>query len=93
MREQAGPAFAQFLIDQHPLRRAVVARLVMFQAEVGDLIAQREEEIVFVEMMRAEQRFFFRDQFGKEFDVFRLYLKGRGGIRHNIETTGRGFAR
>ena len=55
MRQKLGEArLAHAVVKEHALGHAVVARFVMFQAEVGDVIAQRQQELVRLVMPSAE---------------------------------------
>jgi hypothetical protein len=59
-----------FRIDQHALRGVVVAALVVLFAEVGELVAERQEEAVRLVVPGAEER----PGLGDEAVVLRLVL-------------------
>ena len=49
-------------VDQGALAGAVVARFVVLQSEMRDVIAEREEEVVAAVVVRAEEGAGFLDQ-------------------------------
>ncbi len=55
MGQQAGRHFAGGFIDQGALVDAAVVGFVVLQAEVGDVIAERVEEVIVAVVMRAEK--------------------------------------
>src|ERR1044071_154115 len=54
VREETGERAA--IVVQRHLFHAVVARLVMLESEMRDVVAEREQPVVMAEVIRAEQR-------------------------------------
>ena len=61
----------KFVVNQRSFRNPVVAALMMFEAEVRDLIAQRVEEIIMIVMVSAEESVGLGDQMLIGSDLFR----------------------
>ena len=63
MRQEAGEAReAQVGIEEHPLRYAIVARLVVLEAEVRKVVGEREEEAIGAVVMGAEEELGLGDE-------------------------------
>src|SRR5579859_6234970 len=78
VRQQAGGQLAASVVDQAALVHAAVVGLVVLEAEVGDVIAERVEKMVVAVVMRAEQLLRLVDQ---AFVVIPCFLRSveRGG--------------
>ena len=85
MGHKARPAFPEFIVDQHALGRAIVTGLVVLEPEVRDLIAERQQKIVFPEVTRAKERFLFHHELREAPEIVRLHFEGRDGIGHYVE--------
>src|ERR1051326_128750 len=62
VREKSGEVAAALLVAELVLDRAVVARLVMLEAEVLDAVGEREQPVVVPEMFDAVDRARFVDE-------------------------------
>ncbi len=62
MRQQPGVQQAIFVVDHCALGHTVVARFMMFEAEMRNLIAQRQQEVILTVVARRIERAGFRHQ-------------------------------
>jgi len=67
MREQAADGEGAAGREEDALGEAAVVRLVMLEAEVRDVIAEREQEVVVAVVARAEEHAGFSDDVGESF--------------------------
>ena len=72
---------------------AIVARFVMFQAEMGHIVAEREQKMVVAVVAHAEQRSGLGDQLVILDLHFRGHLQCGGGVRGDVDFVRRCLAR
>ena len=92
MRQKAGGDAAVVGIDQGFFVGAVVARFVVFEAEVGDVIAQGVEEMVVAEVAGAEEGLGFADQVAVVPDFGFGDAEGAFAVGGEMQVVGDGFA-
>src|SRR5213593_3776525 len=85
MRKQGGMNSPEVTIDERVLLNAVVARLVVLQAEMSHLIAKRIEEIIVPVMVRAEERKCLQDQPLVGGDLARAHLERCLSVARNVK--------
>src|SRR5579863_2120176 len=80
MRYQVGVKSALSLVDQGTFGDSIVARFMMFEPELRDLIAERDQKMIVAIMSRAEQRASLGDQLSK----MCFHIGRHGEIRRRI---------
>ena len=93
VRQQVRVPFPRVRVRQKILVQPVVARLVMFQAEMADVVAQGEQEMIIAIVMRAEQRIRLRDQVRKMARVLRFDFQRGGAVGDDVQEVRRISAR
>src|ERR1017187_9327290 len=90
MRKQVGdPAFAPPVFNQVPLAHAVDARSKMFEAQVSQVVAAGDQEMIVGVMANAGESACFPDNPTVEFDDLRTELQGSWRLRHQVEESWR----
>src|ERR1700722_1416271 len=84
VRKQGGLELAGSFVDQAALFNAAVVGLVMLQAEVGDVIAQAEEEVVVAVVMSAEKLVGLFDEILVVIPNFLRGIESGGAVGGNI---------
>ncbi len=85
VRQEARAAEQQRLLEQRALGQPVVARFVVFEAEVRDVVREREQEVVARVVMRAEQRVRLRHEVLQWRDRLRLRLERNFAVGHEVQ--------
>src|ERR1700675_89818 len=84
VRKQGGLQLTSSFIDQAALINAAVIGLVMLQAEMGDVIAEAEQEVVVAVVMSAEKLVGLFDQILVVIPYFLRRVESSGGVGGNI---------
>ena len=92
VRQQPGAVFPQGRIDQRALGDSIVARLVVFESEMRNVVAQRVKEMIVLIVTRSEKRFGLGDQTLVVSDVVRAHHERLGAVTHHINLEGRTLA-
>ena len=91
VREQGGGKFAFVFVNEEAFSQAVVAGFMMFEAEMSDMVAEREQEVVAPIMMCAKEGVGLGDQMRKVADVFGFHFQSGGAVGHDVKLV-RGLA-
>ena len=85
VRQQTSHAGAQVRVDEGSFGHPVVARLVVLEAEVGDLVAERQQEVVAPVVTAAEERVGFADQLLVGSEQLGSESEARLGVAGHVE--------
>src|SRR6266516_7511417 len=72
-------------VDQHSLGRAIVAGLMVFEPEVSNVLAEREQEGVVAIVPRAKERACLRRQMGEVPRILWLHFQGRSAVGDDVQ--------
>ncbi len=89
VRQQARLDLQQVRVNEALFANPVVAGFVVFEAEVGDVVAECHQEMVGAIMVRAEERVRLAHQAGIVTCIFRFQLQGRRAVGHDVEAVRR----
>src|ERR1051326_4115416 len=89
VRQQAGGELAGRVVDETTLVHAAVVGLVVLEAEVGDVVAERVEKMVVAVVVRAEQLLRLVNQGFVVVPRFLLSVKRGGAVGGDIHFGGR----
>src|SRR5690625_4172246 len=88
MREQITVGGVVIPVREVVRARAILARLVMLHAVAGQVIGEREEKIVVLVMVRAEQTQRLRDEIAMHLELMRRNLEVLRGIGDDVHVYG-----
>src|SRR6267143_553793 len=88
MGKQTGRQLSRILVHQSPFVDAAVVRLVVFEAKMGDMIAQTEQKVIIAIVLRAEKFSGLLDQALVVIPDFLCRRKGSGAVGRNVHLYG-----
>src|SRR5215475_8059318 len=89
VRQERRARHQRSLVDEIVFTRLVVARFMVFESEMSDLIAERQEEVIVAVVSRPKERQRFRNELLKLFDNFGGRVKGIVGVCGNVQIMSR----
>src|SRR5215471_4982550 len=89
VRQERGTRHQRSVVDEIVFPRLIVARFVVFEPEMRDLIAERQKEVIAAVVSRPKECPRFRNELSKLFDNFGRRVKGLVSVRGNVQIMSR----
>src|SRR5262245_47558438 len=89
VRQERRARHQRSFVNEIVFTRLVVARFMVFESEMSDLIAERQKEVIVAVVSRPKERPRFPDELLKLFDNFGRRVKGLVTVRGNIQIVSR----
>src|SRR5215475_469307 len=89
VRQERRARHQRSLVDEIVFTRLVVARFMVFESEMSDLIAECQKEVIVAVVSRSKKRPCFSNSLLKLFDNFGRRVKGLVTVRSHIQLVSR----
>src|SRR2546422_7699660 len=85
VRQQEGAQFSRLFVDEKSFGLAIIAGFMMFEAKVGDVIAEREQEVIGAIMARPKQCASLAYKLREMAAILRFHLEGSRAVGHEVQ--------
>src|SRR5215467_1808406 len=89
VRQERRTRHQRSLVDEIVFTCLVVARFMVFESEMSDLVAERQKEMIVAVVSRPKERPRFINEIPKLFDNFGRRVQGLVSVCGNIQIVGR----